>query len=198
LSPRRRSLRRRAACPSAENVIERRSIPLVASARLGVGCRHATLWLPHSSQEQQHGKIRIHLASALFVPRNYRQLVQARRFDHVRRPIHRVAYPRRRPGSRRVSREDAVALLTNAAVNRLPVPIKNPPLVSMDALLQFRAHRRAGHLLLPCAGHIVFTTVAGQGWLAGPKPSLDASTCVQVERSAIKSQSRRTARGRPS
>ena len=29
-------------------------------------------------------------------------------------------------------------------------------------------------LLLPYAGHIVFTTVAGQGWLAGPKPSLDA------------------------
>jgi hypothetical protein len=28
--------------------------------------------------------------------------------------------------------------------------------------------------LLPVAGHIVFTTVAGQGWLAGPKPSLDA------------------------
>jgi hypothetical protein len=23
-------------------------------------------------------------------------------------------------------------------------------------------------------GHIVFTTVAGQGWLAGPKPPLDA------------------------
>jgi hypothetical protein len=30
-------------------------------------------------------------------------------------------------------------------------------------------------LLLPYAGHIVFTTVAGQGWLAGPKPSLDAT-----------------------
>jgi hypothetical protein len=30
-------------------------------------------------------------------------------------------------------------------------------------------------LLLPFLGHIVVvTTVAGQGWLAGPKPSLDA------------------------
>jgi hypothetical protein len=33
-------------------------------------------------------------------------------------------------------------------------------------------------LLLPFAGHIVFTTVAGQGWLAGPKPSLDAPPLV--------------------
>jgi hypothetical protein len=32
----------------------------------------------------------------------------------------------------------------------------------------FKGMRRYG------GGHIVFTTVAGQGWLAGPKPSLDA------------------------
>jgi hypothetical protein len=38
-------------------------------------------------------------------------------------------------------------------------------------------HTRIGEqdLLLPVAGHIVFTTVAGQGWLAGHKPSLDAT-----------------------
>jgi hypothetical protein len=36
-------------------------------------------------------------------------------------------------------------------------------------------------------GHIVFTTVAGQGWLAGPKPSLDASRDVPRAGSTIKS-----------
>jgi hypothetical protein len=41
-------------------------------------------------------------------------------------------------------------------------------------------------LLLPVAGHIVFTTVAGQGWLAGPKPSLDASRNVARAGYAIK------------
>jgi hypothetical protein len=36
-------------------------------------------------------------------------------------------------------------------------------------MLSFKLHLRIGEqdLLLPCAGHIVFTTVAGQGWLAG-------------------------------
>src|SRR4051812_44936839 len=32
-------------------------------------------------------------------------------------------------------------------------------------------------LLLPRRGHIIVTTVAGQGWLAGPNPSLDAAQC---------------------
>jgi hypothetical protein len=41
-------------------------------------------------------------------------------------------------------------------------------------------------LLLPVAGHIVFTTVAGQGWLAGPKPSLDASRHIASAACAIK------------
>jgi hypothetical protein len=47
-------------------------------------------------------------------------------------------------------------------------------------MLSFKLHTRIGEqdLLLPVAGHIVFTTVAGQGWLAGPKPSLDASCDV--------------------
>jgi hypothetical protein len=44
----------------------------------------------------------------------------------------------------------------------------------MNALLRLHTHRESEDLLLPCAGHIVFTTVAGQGWLAGPKPPLDA------------------------
>ena len=36
-------------------------------------------------------------------------------------------------------------------------------------MLSFMLHTRIGEqdLLLPVAGHIVFTTVAGQGWLAG-------------------------------
>ena len=44
-------------------------------------------------------------------------------------------------------------------------------------MLSFKLHIRIGEqdLLLPVAGHIVFTTVAGQGWLAGQKPSLDAT-----------------------
>jgi hypothetical protein len=41
-------------------------------------------------------------------------------------------------------------------------------------------------LLLPVAGHIVFTTVAGQGWLAGLKPSLDAAQHVASASYAIK------------
>jgi hypothetical protein len=58
----------------------------------------------------------------------------------------------------------------------------------MNALLQFRAHRRAGPIVA-YSGHIVFTTVAGQGWLAGPKPSLDAllhlgSACPLIKVSA--------------
>jgi hypothetical protein len=38
-------------------------------------------------------------------------------------------------------------------------------------MLSFKLHMRIGEpdLLLPVAGHIVFTTVAGQGWLAGLK-----------------------------
>jgi hypothetical protein len=40
--------------------------------------------------------------------------------------------------------------------------------------------------LLPFIGHIVFTTVAGQGWLAGPKPSLDAPQHVASASYAIK------------
>jgi hypothetical protein len=44
-------------------------------------------------------------------------------------------------------------------------------------MLSFTLHMSIGEqdLLLPVAGHIVFTTVAGQGWLAGQKPSLDAT-----------------------
>jgi hypothetical protein len=44
----------------------------------------------------------------------------------------------------------------------------------MDALVQLHIRIGEQDLLLPFMGHIVFTTVAGQGWLAGPKPSLDA------------------------
>ena len=40
--------------------------------------------------------------------------------------------------------------------------------------------------MLPVSGHIVFTTVAGQGWLAGPKPSLDSSRPIASGTSAIK------------
>ena len=44
-------------------------------------------------------------------------------------------------------------------------------------MLSFVLHMRIGEqdLLLPVTGHIVFTTVADQGWLAGQKPSLDAT-----------------------
>jgi hypothetical protein len=54
-------------------------------------------------------------------------------------------------------------------------------------MLSSELHTRIGEqdLLLPCTGHIVFATVAGQGWLAGPKPSLDASRDVAGEGSGI-------------
>jgi hypothetical protein len=44
-------------------------------------------------------------------------------------------------------------------------------------MLSFKLHTRIGEqdLLLPIAGHIVFTTVAGQGWLAG---QIALSGCV--------------------
>ena len=62
-------------------------------------------------------------------------------------------------------------------------------------MLSFKLHTRIGEqdLLLPVAGHIVFTTVAGQGWLAGPKPSLDASRNVASPSLAIKPQHSRIA-----
>jgi hypothetical protein len=41
-------------------------------------------------------------------------------------------------------------------------------------------------LFVAYAGHIVFTTVAGQGWLAGPKPSLDAPQHLTRRSSLIK------------
>jgi hypothetical protein len=44
-------------------------------------------------------------------------------------------------------RENAVAFLTNAAVSSPPAPIKNRRRSSMNALLQFRAHRRAGPIV---------------------------------------------------
>ena len=55
-------------------------------------------------------------------------------------------------------------------------------------MLSFKLHMRIGEpdLLLPVAGHIVFTTVAGQGWLAGPKPSLDATRVMENEGQEIK------------
>jgi hypothetical protein len=57
-------------------------------------------------------------------------------------------------------------------------------------MLSFNLHTRIGEqdLLLPVTGHIVFTTVAGQGWLAGPKPSLDAAWHVARADLAIKAQ----------
>jgi hypothetical protein len=57
----------------------------------------------------------------------------------------------------------------------------------MNALLQLRAHRRAGPIVA-YSDHIVFTTVAGQGWLVGPKPSLDASKDVAGPPCFIKHQ----------
>jgi len=55
-------------------------------------------------------------------------------------------------------------------------------------MLSFKLRTRIGEhdLLLPVTGHIVFTTVAGQGWLAGPKPSLDAPQHLTSCRSLIK------------
>jgi hypothetical protein len=55
-------------------------------------------------------------------------------------------------------------------------------------MLSFKLRTRIGEhdLLLPVTGHIVFTTVAGQGWLAGPKPSLDALRDVPRAGSTIK------------
>jgi hypothetical protein len=56
----------------------------------------------------------------------------------------------------------------------------------MNALLQVaHAHRRAAPIVA-LVGHIVFTTIAGQGWLAGPEPSLDALRDVSRAGSAIK------------
>ena len=55
-------------------------------------------------------------------------------------------------------------------------------------MLSCRLHTRIGEqdLLLPVMGHIVFTTVAGQGWLAGPKPSLDAVRYVATTGGQVK------------
>jgi hypothetical protein len=53
-------------------------------------------------------------------------------------------------------------------------------------MLSFTLHTRIGEqetLLLPDAGHIVFATVAGQGWLAGlAEPALDAGTTLAYRR----------------
>jgi hypothetical protein len=48
----------------------------------------------------------------------------------------------------------------------------------MDALLQFTHAPESKDLLLPAWATSSFATVAGQGWLAGPKPSLDAGTTL--------------------
>jgi hypothetical protein len=55
-------------------------------------------------------------------------------------------------------------------------------------MLSFKLHTGIGEqdLLLPTRGHIVFTTVAGQGWLVGPKPSLDAAQHLASCQSLIK------------
>jgi hypothetical protein len=53
-------------------------------------------------------------------------------------------------------------------------------------MLSFELYTRIGEgPIVACSGHIVFTTVAGQGWLAGPKPSLDAAPYVAGEGSGI-------------
>ena len=54
------------------------------------------------------------------------------------------------------------------------------------ALLQFAHAPESKGLLLPARATSSFTTVAGQGWLAGPKPSLDALLDVAAAGSAIK------------
>ena len=59
----------------------------------------------------------------------------------------------------------------------------------MDALLQFAHASESKDLLLPAWATSSFTTVAGQGWLAGPKPSLDAFEHVATGGSAIKPSS---------
>jgi hypothetical protein len=46
--------------------------------------------------------------------------------------------------------------------------------MSMFALLQLDTRIGRAGPTVAYSGHIVFTTVAGQGWLAGQKPSLDA------------------------
>ena len=55
-------------------------------------------------------------------------------------------------------------------------------------MLSFKLNTRIGEqdLLLPVAGHIVVHHRCRSGWLAGPKPSLDASRDVASDSYVIK------------
>jgi hypothetical protein len=59
--------------------------------------------------------------------------------------------------------------LTNDAVSKAPAPIKKCRRSSIDALLQFAHTSESKDQLLPAWATSSFTTVAGQGWLAGRK-----------------------------
>jgi hypothetical protein len=84
----------------------------------------------------------------------------------------------------------ASALTTAGAARSEAKPTRKPRRGRMRlliyALLQLHTHRRAGTYCCLIAGHIVVTTVAGQGWLAGPKPSLDAMRHLTNRGSLIK------------
>ena len=66
------------------------------------------------------------------------------------------------------------ASLTNAAVSRPPVPIRKPRRESMKKPSKLHTHLEGWTTYCCPFGPHRRATVAGQGWLAGPKPSLDA------------------------
>jgi hypothetical protein len=83
-------------------------------------------------------------------------------------------------------RENAFARLTNDAVSKVPAPIKKCRRSSIATLLICTRIGEQDDLLLPAWATSSFTTVAGQGWLAGPKPTLDVLLRVAAAGSAIK------------
>ena len=84
------------------------------------------------------------------------------------------------------SLENAFARCMNEAVSKAPAPIRKCRRSNMVALLQCARASERKDLLLPARATSSFTTVAGQGWLAGPKPALDALIYVVAAGSIIK------------
>ena len=65
-------------------------------------------------------------------------------------------------------------------------PNQKPSTIEHGCSPSFAHASESKDLLLPAWATSSFTTVAGQGWLAGPKPSLDAFERVATGGSAIK------------
>jgi hypothetical protein len=59
-----------------------------------------------------------------------------------------------------------------------PSPIRKRRRSIIDALLRLHTDRRVIRPMVARMGHIVIHHRCRQGWLAGPKPSLDVSSCL--------------------